>query len=243
MEKEKVIYSSAGNQTEEQSALYTQTHQAPHRYLAYKDIPMIIRQFVKGKKALDYGAGTGASSSFLHNLGFDVIGMDISSSMLEKARMSFPDIEFYNFQSQGFANSFDLVFSSFVLFEISSINDIVQYLNRAFSFLKNGGIFVGITGSEHLYAPFRNWTTFDANFAENKELRSGDIARLLLKHPRMEFSDYYWKETDYTYCFEKSGLEILQIHHPLGSIGDPQSWKDELSYSPFTIFVAKKPDI
>ncbi len=240
MAKEGVIYRSAEEKTDEQAHAYVQTHQAPHRYLAYRDIPTFLRQFVHGKRALDFGAGTGASSSFLCRLGFDVTGVDISSGMLEEARANFPYIQFCLVENLTAAADFDVVFSSFVLFEIANRNNIVKYLNKACSFLKKGGIFIGITGSEHLYSLFRSWMTFDAYFEENRKLCSGDIAKLALKHPKMEFYDYYWKELDYLECFAKTDLKILQIHHPLGSLEDSYNWKDELSYSPFTIFIAKK---
>ena len=94
-----VVYRSAEDKTKEQAYQYLQTHQAPHRYLAYRDVPTFVHQFVKGTRALDYGAGTGASSSFLYDLGLDVIGLDISSNMLEKARANFPSIQFYSAKS------------------------------------------------------------------------------------------------------------------------------------------------
>lgn len=235
-----VVYRSAEDKTEEQACRYLQTHQAPHRYLAYRDIPTFVHQFVKGKRTLDYGSGTGASSSFLFDMGLDVLGIDVSSKMLEQARSNFPSIQFCSVENLIPAEEFDLVFSSFVLFELASKDDIVQYLNKSFSFLKKDGIFIGITGSEHLYSLFRDWMTFDANFEENRNLRSGDIAKLALKYPEMEFYDYYWKKSDYLDCFERTGLKILQTHSPLGSPKDLYPWKDELSYSPFTVFIARK---
>lgn len=235
-----IVYRSAEDKTEEQVHRYLQTHQAPHRYLAYRDIPAFIHQFVNGTRALDYGSGTGSSSSFLYDLGFDVIGLDIDSNMLEKAQANFPSIQFCKVENLLPSADFDLVFSSFVLFELSCKEDIVQYLNKSFSFLKKDGIFICITGSDHLYSLFRNWMTFDANFEENQNLRSGDIIKLALKYPEIEFYDYYWKKTDYLDCFEKTGLKILKTHSPLGSPTDPYPWKDELSYSLFTVFIARK---
>ena len=236
----KVVYHSDVDKTVEQASSYTQTQNVPHRYLAYKDIPTFISNFVRGKKALDYGCGAGASSKLLFDLGFDVISVDLSLTMLEQARASFPDIHFCTVNILDKVSKFDLVFSSFVLFELSSKKDIVLYLRKAFSFLKKGGIFIGITGSKHLYSSCRNWLTFDANFDENTNLRSGDIAKLLLKSPKMEFFDYYWEEKDYLDCFEKAGFKILQVHYPLGAFDDPYSWRDELSFSPFVTFIATK---
>ena len=170
-------------------------------------------------------------------------GVDVSLNMLEKARKSFPHISFFDVNFLSSEATFDLVFSSFVLFEISNTDKIIQYLVRAFSFLKKDGIFIGITGSEDLYSPSRNWMTFDVDFPENNNLKSGDAAKLLLKKPKIEFYDYYWKNSDYVHCFKESGLEIIQTYHPLGSNQDPYSWKDELSYSPFTVFIARKPNV
>lgn len=233
-------YHSSFEKTKEHAHYYEQTHGSPHRFLAYKDIPALIQEYVKGKQALDYGSGTGASSAFLQSLSFHVIGADISLSMLEKAKATFPEIEFKHIDNLATTLTFDLVFSSFVLFELPSKEAIIEYLKKARSFLNTDGVFIGITGSEHLYSPLRKWLSFDVNFEENHPLISGKIVKLALKDPRMEFYDYYWEEKDYVECFHKAGLHILQTHFPLGSPNDPYLWNDERSYAPFTVFIAKR---
>jgi SAM-dependent methyltransferase len=55
-------------------------------YLAYRDLPEIIGQYVRGRKAVDFGCGTGRSTRFLQQLGFDTVGVDISERMLARAR-------------------------------------------------------------------------------------------------------------------------------------------------------------
>jgi ubiquinone/menaquinone biosynthesis C-methylase UbiE len=55
-------------------------------YLAYRDLPKIISAHVVGHKAIDFGCGTGRSTRFLKQLGFDVVGIDISNDMLEIAK-------------------------------------------------------------------------------------------------------------------------------------------------------------
>jgi ubiquinone/menaquinone biosynthesis C-methylase UbiE len=46
-------------------------------YLAYRDLPNIIEEHVKGKKALDFGCGTGRSTRFLRKIGFNAVGVTI----------------------------------------------------------------------------------------------------------------------------------------------------------------------
>jgi len=41
-------------------------------YLAYRDLPAIISAHVTGNKAMDFGCGTGRSTRFLKQLGFDL---------------------------------------------------------------------------------------------------------------------------------------------------------------------------
>ena len=61
-------------------------------YLAYRDLPKIILEHVKGRKAIDFGCGTGRSTRFLKKLGFDTVGVDIAEEMIKRAReMDSPD--------------------------------------------------------------------------------------------------------------------------------------------------------
>jgi 2-polyprenyl-3-methyl-5-hydroxy-6-metoxy-1,4-benzoquinol methylase len=55
-------------------------------YLAYRDLPEIIATHVNGRKAIDFGCGTGRSTRFLKKIGFNVIGIDIAEEMIQKAR-------------------------------------------------------------------------------------------------------------------------------------------------------------
>ena len=59
-------------------------------YLAYRDLPRIIAEHARGKRALDFGRGTGRSTRSLRKLGFDVVGIDISHAMLTIARRTDP---------------------------------------------------------------------------------------------------------------------------------------------------------
>jgi SAM-dependent methyltransferase len=50
-------------------------------YIAFRDLPGLIRRHNHGSRALDFGCGTGRSTRFLRNLGLNVIGADVSQAM------------------------------------------------------------------------------------------------------------------------------------------------------------------
>ena len=87
-------------------------------HLAYRDLPELIRQHVGGRKAVDFGCGTGRSTRFLRQLGFDAIGVDISTEMIKRARQLDPDGDYRLIADDGDsgrwrAGAFDLVLSAF----------------------------------------------------------------------------------------------------------------------------------
>lgn len=237
---EDIIYQPTYVKSQELVDTYAKTDQFSHRYLAYRDIPRILKKYVSGVRALDYGTGTGISAAFLQTLNFKVVGVDINFLMLEKAREIYPFIQFLEVARLKPEARFDLIFSSFVLFDIKSKAEIVKYLSEASSFLDKKGIFIAITGSEELYSISRDWVAYDSNVPENRNLQSGDLARLKLKDPIIEFRDYFWTKEDYFECFNNSNLDILEVHHPLGSKKDPYLWRDEKFYAPFTVYVLKR---
>lgn len=219
---------------------YSKTICCPHRFLAYRDFPNLVKGYKNIDKVLDFGSGAGASTDYLAKRGYDVLGTDKSQSMLDQAKLNFPDINFINVKNLDKNSRFDLVFSSFVLFELSSKAEIVNYLKFSAEKLMNNGLFLGITGSEHLHKKSRRWMSFEVNFQENRSPRSGDLVKLVLKDPEILFYDYFWKEADYRECFKLSGLELIKVYYPLGYKNEGLHWKDEIFYPPFMILIAKK---
>ena len=80
-----------------------------------------IPNFSPKPKILDFGCGTGKHLGILYEMGYEVQGYDPSPSMIEKARESYPEIQFENDLS-ALSSDFDLVIS---LFDVLSyqIND------------------------------------------------------------------------------------------------------------------------
>lgn len=239
-----IDYHSHKDKSNIQAIRYSKTHESIHRYLAYRDIPSIIRKYFRKGKALDYGAGTGYSTQFLKNLGFDVCGVDISKQMLHQAQVKYPNLHFTLIENGSIpfeAFTFDLVFSSFVLFEIGTRNGIIAYLTEAKRVMKKNGLFLAVTGSQDLYSTSKKWLNFCTDFPQNNPLVSGKLVKLHLYDSNIEFTDYYWTEADYRNFFSEAGFNLIDVYYPLGNKNDIYPWKDELSYSPFVILVAKIP--
>ncbi len=75
---------------------------------------------IGGASVLDVGSGTGKWAVLFKQLGATrVVGIDLSDKMLSRARVSYPDIEFYKLNAVNMSmfedNSFDIVTASFVL--------------------------------------------------------------------------------------------------------------------------------
>lgn len=238
--KETCVYHSQEDKSGEAASGYKKTETSLSRYLSYRDIPGLLNTYAKGNKALDYGAGTGISTDFLLKNGYEVVSVDISQEMLNEARKNCPEGCFHlveNGKIPFAGNSFDVVFSSLVLFEIGTNEGMHSYLSEAKRVLKREGVLIALTGSHTMYS--KDWLIFGVDYPENKTLKSGDLARVLLKDANIEFTDYYWTEEDYRRYFNNSGFDIIKVHYPLGKKEEPYPWKDELKSSPFVIFVAK----
>lgn len=243
MIKKPFCYDSAetGDLTRAQN-FHSSTASAFGRDLAWRDIPEILNTYTKGKTALDFGSGSGLSTNKLNEMGFEIEGVDINPSMVAIAKENYPSIPFSLSSGQSLPikhNHYDLVFSSFVLFEIPSKEGLLNYLTQSYRALKNEGTFIAITGSEHLYSA--NWACRLNDYPENKNLISGCRVRCATEDRSIEFIDYYWTEKDYSDAFKQSGLNLIKIHSPLGKKGEGIEWKDERHISPWTIFVASKP--
>ena len=235
------IYESGkAGQNEAQS--YVKVRNISSRYLAYRDLGSWLSR-VQGKAALDYGSGLGFSTEFLISKGFDVKGADINPDMIIQAQKSYPSVDFTLVENNKllFANqNFDLVFSSLVLFELSSLQQIEEYLREARRVLKEDGYFIGVTGSSFMHDPNYKSELRKTDFPENRGARSGSLVKVTLNEINLTFEDYLWFEKDYRQVFQKAGLPICEVHYPLGHEGEVYPWKDELKKSPFILILARK---
>jgi SAM-dependent methyltransferase len=100
---------------------------------------------VNSKKVLDFGCGLGNYSKILKNDGADVIGIDISQKMIDKAGTAFPDIEFIKIDEceMPFPNeTFDVVVANIVFLMIESKEKMQYIVDGLYSVTKPDGLLV-----------------------------------------------------------------------------------------------------
>lgn len=210
-------------------------------YLGYRDLPLLFENYTLGKKAIDYGCGMGRSSRFLKSYGFEVLGVDVSKEMLINASKANDLIHYVKIKSGKIpvsSDSYDLFFSCFVLFSISTKSELLSIFKEAHRCLKKQGTFIIVTGSEHLYS--HNWLSYNVAYPENKFLYSGAKTKIRLKDLGINFINYYWTDADYSELFQLAGFRLIEKHFPFGRIQDGKEWISETQYPPYVVYVLQK---
>ncbi|MGE5406094.1 MAG: methyltransferase [Methanosarcina sp.] len=214
-------------------------------YLAYRDLPKIISSHVKGVRAIDFGCGTGRSTRFLKQLGFEVTGIDISADMLKIAMQldkggDYRMVNDGNYTQLG-NNQYDLVQSIFTFDNIPGWENRVNILKGLRDLLKPEGKIICLDSTPELYT--NEWASFSTrDFPGNRDAKTGDIVYdiMLDVEDRRPVKDIFWTVEDYHKIFAKAGLILEETYKPLGLKSEPFEWKSELHTAPWMIFVLKK---
>ena len=210
--------------------------------LAFRDLPAILRRFVRGSRALDFGCGTGRSSRFLRDLGFQVTGIDIASRMLTQARSLDPHGDYRLVADGEFGDlgtdPFDLVLAAFTFDNIPETGKKTSLFRRLGQLLGPGGRIVSIVSAPEIY--LHEWASFSTEaFPENRDARSGDRVRIIMldvEDPR-PVEDILCTDDRYREIYERAGLRPLDVARPLGRPDEPYPWKSETTVAPWTIYV------
>ena len=135
-------------------------------------------------------------------------------------------------------SSFDLIFSAIVFLEIPSKKEIEKILQEMKRILKKEGIIIIISGTPESYT--NNWASFICDFPENKNLKSGDKAKVLIRGTDVVLYDYVWFDDDYKEAFSNTGLKLIKKLHPRPEGNEPYTWYAETKKPHWAIYVLKK---
>ncbi|TSA38727.1 MAG: class I SAM-dependent methyltransferase [Porphyromonadaceae bacterium] len=217
-------------------------------YLAYRDLPEIISKHVKGKKAIDFGCGTGRSTRFLKQFGFEVIGIDIAQDMLDIAKKLDINGDYQLVINGKYSHlgveQFDLIQSIFTFDNIPGWENRTQILVSLHDLMKPTGRMICLDSTPELYT--NEWASFTTkDFPENWHAKTEDLVRdiMLDVEDRRPVEDIFWTESDYHKLFDLAGLEIEETYKPLGRDNEPYTWISEKEIAPWIIFVIKKKNI
>jgi len=213
--------------------------------LVFRNLPELLKRHVQGKRALDFGCGTGRSTRFLQRLGFATTGIDISAEMINFAQKHDPQgtyklIEDGNFRSLA-ENGFDLIQSAFAFDNISGHERRVGLFSRLGKLLDENGILVNIVSTPEIYT--NEWVTFSTrDFPANKAAKSGDVVEIITTDysDARPVEDVFWTHEDYLQLFSEAGLEMVCVELPLATGDEGIDWKSETKIAPWAIYLLKK---
>lgn len=228
-------------------------------HLAYRDIPAILGKHVRGRKSLDFGCGTGRSTRFLRQLGFEVTGVDIAKDMIRKARELDPSGDYRLIQSNNVQSNnvqrddvagddlsafqsatYDLILAAFTFDNIAGKNNdnkrrILQDLGRL---LNHEGKLVLIVSRPEIYT--HEWASFSTkDFPDNQLAKSGDKVRIIVTDhadPR-PVEDILWTDKSYREVFKEARLRLLGKYEPLARGDEQYSWVSEVEIAPWAVYV------
>ena len=202
-----------------------------------------MARHAEGRRALDFGCGAGRSTRFLKAQGFEAVGIDISSPMVELARTAdaggdyrvVPDGDFSGLA----AASFDVVLSAFAFDNIPGREKRAALLRGLKDLLAPGGRIFLLGSAPEIY--WKEWASFTtADFPENRSATSGGEVRIVMKDvtDARPVVDLIWFPGDYRDLFASAGLALIEEHLPLGRHGEA-AWIAEERVAPWVIYVLR----
>jgi SAM-dependent methyltransferase len=213
-------------------------------HLVHRDLPGILRTHVQGRRALDFGCGTGRSTRLLRSHGFAVTGVDVAAAMIRGALQIDPRGDYLLLADGDLdrlpAGSFDLVLAAFPFDNIPRDSKLHHLLSLA-RLLATTGRIVNIVSSPEIYT--HEWASFSTrDFPENRGARDGDIVRIVttqFRNPKPA-EDVLCTAEAYQEVYASAGLAVEAAYRPLAKGDEGWQWGSETHVPPWVIDVLKR---
>jgi SAM-dependent methyltransferase len=210
-------------------------------YLAFRDLPVLLRRYLPGCRALDFGCGTGRSTRFLKDRGFQAEGIDIAEAMLVQARLLDPQGRYRLVPSDRPPElprqAYDLVLAALTFDNIPTPAIKADLLRSLCEALRPEGRIVLIVSTPEIY--LHEWASFSTQaFPENQRAQSGDPVRIVMLDvpDSRPVEDILFTDAAYREVFEAAGLRLVQSLRPLGALDDPITWVSETTVAPWSLY-------
>jgi len=214
-------------------------------YNLYIEMPAmlsILKNRVKNMKVLDLGCGSGIFSKKLLQLGSNVVGLDLSKSLIDIARKENPKIEFHigdAKKTQFKKTSFDIVSSSLMIHYFNNLDPLFKEISRI---LKNNGTLV--FSFHHPTSEVTDKVKMNGKNVSilNPYFHSNKYKWTMMKE--MELISYHHTFETISKSLKKSGFLIEQIIEPKAILSgkkvNKQIYERCNNYPSFCIIVALK---
>ena len=206
---------------------------------------------VNGKRVIDYSRWLRSEKNAA-----EVLGIDISSSMIEHAQ-KIENIHPLNIKYECkdatllSGLNFDIVFSAWLLNYAASYNELVLFIKSIYNLLPENGIFVGFINSPHdnvchhpellKYGFLKTWDDIDNNAATINTCKSSDNENrkiaytfYLNDNEILKINNYFLSRNTYDLAFRNAGFKnfgyvSLNISTEGKKIYGDEYWHDLLS--------------
>lgn len=209
-------------------------------YLAFRDLPGLLRRYPPGSPALDFGCGAGRSTRYLKDFGFQTDGVDIAEAMLAQARLRDPQGSYRlvpgDRPPELPSEAYELVLAAFTFDNVPAATK-VSLLQALCGSLRPDGRIVIIVSTPEIY--WHEWASFSTRaFPENRQARAGDRVRIVMLDvpDARPVEDIFFPDAAYREVFAASGLGVAQQLQPLGAASDPISWLTETRVAPWSLY-------
>jgi SAM-dependent methyltransferase len=210
-------------------------------YLAFRDLPLLLRRYLPDSCALDFGCGTGRSTRFLKNRAFRVDGIDTAEAMLAQARLLDPQGSYRlvpgDRPPELPRQAYDLVLAAFTFDNIPTLAIKVDLLRSLREALRPDGRIALIVSTPEIY--LHEWASFSTQaFPENRRAQCGDRVRIVMLDvpDSRPVEDILFTDAAYREVFEAAELRLLQSLRPLGAPDDPIAWVSETTVAPWSLY-------